>query len=121
MAAQGHGQGQGGHGGGEHAAAHDPAHHIIPLSIYLKVIGVLFFLTFITVFVAQFDFGQWNTVIAFLIATVKATLVLAFFMHLKYDDMMNRVIILSGVFFLIVMYFFCFLDETTRIIQRSTL
>ena len=81
----------------------------------------MIFLTFVTVLAAQFDFGEWNAVVAFAIATVKAILVLAIFMHLKYDNMMNRVIILSGVFFLLVMFFFCFLDEVTRIIQTSTL
>lgn len=108
----------------QHAQAHaheDPAHHIIPLPVYIKVFTTLIVLTVVTVLAAQFDFGAWNAVVAFLIATVKATLVLAFFMHLKYDNMMNRVIILSGVFFLIVMYFFCFIDEATRIVQKSTL
>lgn len=116
--AQGHthsGSTPGQNGGGDHA------HHIIPLDIYIKVISILFFLTGITVLAAQFDFGQLNTVIAFAIATVKAVLVLAFFMHLKYDDMMNRIIIFSGFFFLVVMFLFCFLDEATRIVQHSTL
>lgn len=96
-------------------------HHIIPLKTYLNVFGALIVLTVITVAAAQFDFGALNAVVAFAIASVKALLVLAYFMHLKYDNMMNRVIIASGVFFLIVLYMFVFIDDVTRIFQGSTL
>lgn len=99
----------------------DSEHHIIPLPVYVKVFAALIFLTVITVWVARFDFGAFNAVVAFFIATVKASLVLGFFMHLKYDNMMNRVIFMSGIFFLILLYFFCYVDEVTRIIERSTL
>jgi cytochrome c oxidase subunit 4 len=101
--------------------SHDTAHHIIPLPVYFKVFATLICLTIITVGAAQIDFGTFNTVIAFAIATVKAVLVAGFFMHLKYDDKMNRVIILSGVFFLIVLYFFCIMDESTRIVVHSAM
>ena len=100
---------------------HDSEHHIIPLPVYVKIFGTLIILTVVTVLAARFDFGSMNAVVAFFIATVKASLVLGFFMHLKYDNMMNRVIIFSGIFFLIVLYFFAWMDEATRVIQRSTL
>ena len=100
---------------------HDESHHIIPFDIYIKVFATLITLTAITVIASRIDFGEMNTIVAFLIATIKAVLVLGFFMHLKYDNMMNRVIILSSAFFLIVFYFFSILDETTRIVQHSTL
>ena len=100
---------------------HDESHHIIPFPVYFKVFAALITLTAITVVASRIDFGEMNTVVAFGIATIKAILVLGFFMHLKYDNMMNRVIILSSAFFLLVFYFFCILDETTRIIQHSTL
>ncbi len=101
--------------------SHDTEHHFIPLETYLKVFGALIFLTVITVLAAQVDFGALNAIIAFAIASVKAILVLAIFMHLKYDNMMNRVIIASSAFFLLVMYFFCIIDEVTRIVQTSNL
>ena len=104
-----------------HGKHEDHEHHLIPLEIYMKIFAALIALTVITVLASRFDFGMMNTIVAFAIATVKAGLVLAFFMHLKYDNMMNRVIIFSGLFFVIVLYFFCVLDEGTRIIQRSTL
>jgi len=99
----------------------DTEHHIIPFAVYVKVFAALIVLTVITVWVTRFDFGAFNAFVAFFIATVKASLVLGYFMHLKYDNMMNRVIFASGVFFLILLYFFCYVDEATRIIERSTL
>jgi cytochrome c oxidase subunit 4 len=101
--------GKGDNHGGDH-------HHMVTLPEYLKVFAALIFLTVVTVLASLVDFGPFNAVIAFGIASVKAGLVLAIFMHLKYDNMMNRVIILSSAFFLFVLYFFCIIDETTRIV-----
>ena len=106
---------------GQTVDQHSSAHHIIPFDVYIKVFATLILLTAITVGVSRIDFGEMNTVIAFAIATVKATLVLGFFMHLKYDNLMNRVIILCAAFFLLVMYFFVAIDEATRIIQHPSL
>jgi cytochrome c oxidase subunit 4 len=108
---------------GAHAPSADGKHvpHIIPLSSYVKVFSVLIFLTIVTVAAARVDFGFMNSVIAFAIASVKAGLVMAIFMHLKYDNMLNRVIIGSAVFFLIVLYFFCFMDEASRIVIEGVI
>lgn len=100
---------------------HDSEHHLIPLSTYFKVLGALLVLTFLTVLVSRFDFGPFNTIINIGIASIKASLVLAFFMHLKYDNKLYLVLILTAVFFLIVMYFFSVLDLFTRIPQGSIL
>ena len=100
---------------------HDTEHHIIPLGIYFKVLGMLLILTFLTVAASRFDFGAFNTIINIGIASIKASLVLAFFMHLKYDDKLYLVLILTSVFFLIVMYFFSVLDLFTRIAQTNIL
>ncbi|MEC9282709.1 MAG: cytochrome C oxidase subunit IV family protein, partial [Bdellovibrionota bacterium] len=50
--------------------------------------------------------------------TVKAYFVLAYFMHLKWDSVMNRVLIGSSFFFLALLAIFVFLDEMTRINPR---
>lgn len=102
-----------GHGSGEH--------HIIPLKTYWSIFGALIVLTVVTVLAAKVDFGALNTIIAFGIASVKASLVLGYFMHLKYDNMMNRVIIGSSVLFLLILWFFCILDILTRVAQPSVL
>lgn len=91
-------------------------HHIIPLKTYLGVFAALLVLTFVTVAVTRFDFGVLaNTIIAMAVASVKATFVLAYFMHLKYDDKLYLVGFLSAIFFLVVMYFFSILDIVTRL------
>jgi cytochrome c oxidase subunit IV len=89
-------------------------HHVVPFKTYFNVFATLLVMTVVTVVVAQFNFGAMNTVIAMAIATFKATLVLAFFMHLKYDNLLNRAIFGTGVFFLLVLFAFCLTDIFTR-------
>ena len=60
--------------------------HTQSKSLYLTILLALLALTVITVAAAQVDFGSWNIVVALLIASVKAILVLLFFMHLKFED-----------------------------------
>ena len=93
----------------------DHGHHIIPIPVYAGVLGILILGTIITVGVAQIDFGAWNTVIAMFVATIKASFVLLYFMHLKYDNAMNRVIFGSGFFFLLILFAFSIIDIITRI------
>lgn len=99
------------------------AHHITPLSVYLKVAGALFALTFLTIIAHHFhvQLGVMAAPIAFLIATVKAVLVMMFFMHLKYDSIINRVTFGAGFFFLALLLFFCGLDIWTRVTEVSPL
>ncbi|HNJ72994.1 MAG TPA: cytochrome C oxidase subunit IV family protein, partial [bacterium] len=49
--------------------------HIIPLSTYLGVFSALIALTALTVWIAQFHFGEWNLIVAMSVAVVKALLV----------------------------------------------
>lgn len=93
----------------------------IPLKVYFNVLGALLILTIITVAASRVDFGHMNTVIALVIASIKATLVLGYFMHLKYDDKLYWVIFGISVFFLILLYFFSELDILTRVIQQNVL
>jgi cytochrome c oxidase subunit 4 len=95
-------------------------HHIIPPKTYIMIFLALIVGTIITVGVAYFDFGSMNMVIAMLVATAKASLVLLYFMHLKYDNMMNRVIFLSGFFFLMLLFAFTMGDIFSRILPVSS-
>jgi cytochrome c oxidase subunit IV len=92
-------------------------HHIVPFSTYRNIAAALLVLTVVTVGISRIDFGFMNTVIAMIIATIKASLVLAFFMHLKYDNLMNRVIFGTGIFFLFVLLSTCLTDIFTRFSQ----
>jgi len=95
--------------------------HIVPFPIYIKVLSSLLVLTVITVTVAQIDFGIFNALIAMGIATIKAMLVLLYFMHLKYDNKLFFIILLTGVFFLFIIFLFCEFDIATRIPEKSVL
>jgi cytochrome c oxidase subunit 4 len=77
-------------------------HHILSPKLGLIIAGSLLFLTFITVWIAQFNFGALNFPIAMAVATLKAFLVFAFFMGLKYDVFENRVIFGTGFIFLAI-------------------
>lgn len=94
--------------------AHDSSHHITPLRTYLNVYGVLLVLTVVTVLASRFNFGFMNTIIAMLIASVKASFVILWFMHQKYENKGNRVIFGSSLFFLFLLVFFTFTDTFTR-------
>lgn len=96
-------------------------HHITPLSVYLKVAGALFALTILTVTAHQMHLGILAAPVAFLIATVKAALVIMYFMHLKYDTPLNRIIFGCGFFFLLVLFIFSVLDIWTRLQYTSVL
>lgn len=84
---------------------HSHAHHpLIPLGVYFKTLGALLVLTVLTVGVSYFDFGSLaNVIVALTIASVKASLVLMFFMGLKYDNNLNRAYILSSFVALVLL------------------
>jgi cytochrome c oxidase subunit IV len=59
--------------------------HIVSPKLYVVIFFSLMVFTLLTVFAATRDFGRWNIVIALVIATIKASLVILFFMHGKYS------------------------------------
>ena len=95
--------------------------HIIPYKTYLMVLISLLILTVVTVAAARVDFGALNAYIAMLIASVKAALVLLYFMHLKYDDRSYVVIFFTGIFGLILLYGLSELDIITRVLETDTI
>ena len=68
------------------AHPHEVHEHLSPVSLYNKIIGVLFVLTGLTYAVSFMDLGSASLMVAMFVAFVKAALVVAYFMHLKYDD-----------------------------------
>lgn len=99
-----------------HDAHHDDhhGHHVTPLWLYHAIFGGLLCLTVITVWIAQFDFGAANTIIAMLVATVKASLVALFFMHLLHDERLNMLTFGFGLLFVALFFLFPLVDITTR-------
>ena len=81
---------------------------------YTLTLVLLLILTAITVGASYIQFGSMNVVIALTIATIKATLVALFFMHLRHDKPVNAVIACAGFLFLGLFLLFTFLDVGTR-------
>ncbi len=83
--------------------AHDELAHITPVSLLFKVWAALMVFTVLTVAASYIDFGgQTNLVVAMLIATAKASLVVVFFMHLRWDRRFHALTFLSGFLFVIL-------------------
>lgn len=69
----------------EHAEHSEHADHVVPVKVYLGVFTALLVLTYVTVAAARLDLGSLNVVVALLIAGFKASLVVYYFMHLKFS------------------------------------
>jgi cytochrome c oxidase subunit IV len=105
-----------------HPEEHHDGHHTVALSTHLKVFTALIICTILTVATAKgLDLGAFNWVLAFTIATFKGFLVMAYFMHLTYDEKIYKWIISLSFFFVFLLLLFCVLDIYTRISQTSTL
>jgi cytochrome c oxidase subunit 4 len=76
------------------------SHHIVPTRVYYLVFLVLMVGTAATVAVAYLDLGFLNTAVALGIAVTKATLVVLYFMHVRYSTRLTWVVVGSGFFWL---------------------
>ncbi|MBX3039711.1 MAG: cytochrome C oxidase subunit IV family protein [Bdellovibrionaceae bacterium] len=105
------------------AQSNNDVHHIVEFPILMKTALALFGLTFLTMiaFWAHSYLGPLGPIVAFLIAGVKAALVMMYFMGLKYDSLMNRFIFALGFFFLLLLFAISALDIWTRVPVANTL
>ena len=98
----------------------DHTHHAHPASagLFFGVYAALLFLTFVTVAIAEpvsgLALGSASMLIAMLVASVKAALVMAIFMHLKWDTAMNNIAFLGSLIFLSLLFLFTIADVATR-------
>jgi cytochrome c oxidase subunit IV len=81
----------------------EPHDHIVPVSTYITVFLILMVMTFATVWAAGQDFGAFNTVVAMAIAIFKATLVILFFMHVKYSPRLTQLVVAGAFLWLGIM------------------
>lgn len=95
--------------------------HALDFKTYALILISLLGLTALTVITARFDWGWLNEPLAWFIATLKAGLVLLYFMHLKYEERIYALIFGAGVFFVVVLYVFSQFDIFTRVMQESVL
>ena len=96
-------------------------HFVVPFNTLRNVAVGLLVLTVLTVATARMHLGALAAPIAFLIAFIKAMLVMSYFMGLKFDAKMNRWIFATGFFFLALLYAFSVMDIWTRVVQTNTL
>jgi len=90
------------------------AEHVVPLRIYAVIFATLLLLTLVTVDVAFFNFGLMNIYLALAIATTKATLVILYFMHVRYAPSLTWVFAAAGFIWLIILLTFTLSDFLTR-------
>jgi len=88
--------------------------HIVPRRTYYLIFPALMVCTAITVAVAFYDLGALNTVVALTIAVLKATLVVLFFMHVKYSTRLTWVVVVGSVFWLGILLALTLSDYATR-------
>ena len=90
--------------------------HVLPLRIYLIVWAALMALMILTVFLSTVPMGHAaNTIVALIIASIKAALVLMFFMHLKYESYkLSAVVFGAGLFWLLIMFGLTLVDYLSR-------
>ena len=117
MSAHADSHAHGGHGG--HGALQMGHHHVSTSQMFLRVLIVLLILTGITVGTSRIDFGSANMLIAMFIACIKASLVMAFFMHLKWDTAINKITFLSSFLFLSLLFIFTLADQATRRVDHQ--
>ncbi len=84
------------------------------IKTFVSVWAALLVLTALTVFVATLELGPFNAIVALSIATVKALLVLLFFMELRYSTALTKVAVASAIFFLMLLAGLTLSDYMTR-------
>jgi cytochrome c oxidase subunit 4 len=88
--------------------------HVTPVSTYVSVFVALLVLTALTYGVATQDFGWLNTPIALAVALVKASLVVVYFMGVRYNTPLTKVVVVAGFFWLLILFGLTMNDYLTR-------
>ena len=91
-------------------SAHPQVGHVVPLPVLFSVLGTLLVMTFVTVAASWIDLGRYNLWLAMGIAVFKASLVLLFFMHLKYDKPFNAIVIIVSMVLVVLFIGFALTD-----------
>lgn len=98
----------------DHHAQQEHAHHVAPTSMYLTIFAILMVCTVLTYFVWTVDLGFMNIVVALGIAIFKATLVITYFMHVKWSPILSKMAVAIALTFLAILLIFLSLDYSSR-------
>jgi cytochrome c oxidase subunit 4 len=88
--------------------------HVLPTRVYYTIFAILMLGTAATVLIAFVDLGPFNAVAALTIAVFKATLVVLFFMHVKYSTRLTWAVVMGSVFWLGILIVLTMGDYLTR-------
>jgi cytochrome c oxidase subunit IV len=88
--------------------------HIVPIRIYLIVFVVLMGLTAVTIFISYHDLGSLNNVVALTIAVTKATLVILYFMHVRYSSSLTKLVAAGSFLWLVILLSLTMTDYISR-------
>jgi len=89
-------------------------HHIMPYKKIFGILSILFILTAITIGASMIDLGKLNIWIALFIASTKCSLVVLFFMHLKYENRVIKISFVMTLFTVAILIGFIFWDISFR-------
>jgi cytochrome c oxidase subunit IV len=92
----------------------ETTHHVVPTRLYVVIFAALLLGTALTVLAAKFDLGPLNNVVMLTIACAKATLVILYFMHVRWSTRLTWVVAVSGFFWLMIMFTFTMTDYISR-------
>lgn len=98
----------------EHEPEQQGEHHIVSPKVYLVIFLSLLAGTLLTVWASYWDVGPWNAAIALGIACAKATLVVLFFMHVKYSSKLTKLTVGAGLFTFLILVGMSLADYFTR-------
>lgn len=96
------------------SSEHEQHEHIVPLRVYFAVFTALMVLTAITVTVAFIDLGAMNNVVMLTVAFTKATLVVLYFMHVRYSPTTIGLFVGGSVVFVAIMVLLTMSDIVSR-------
>ena len=88
--------------------------HVVPKRLYILVFAALIVLTGLTTGIAFVNLGKWNTVVALAIAVCKASLVILFFMHLRWSSGLTRMVLIAAFVWFAILVTLTLSDEFTR-------
>ncbi len=101
-----------------HAEAHEGEHfhqsHIVSPMVYFVIFMALLAGTALTIGASYIDMGPWNPVVALAIAVTKATLVVLYFMHIKYSSKLMKLTVGAGVFTFLILVGMSLSDYISR-------
>lgn len=88
--------------------------HVVGIRLNLTIYVILLGLLALTIGAAYVDLGRWNAGVAMLIAAIKATLIVLFFMHVKYSRKLTWVFSAAGLLWFAILVVLTFSDYDTR-------